>query len=114
MEGDKNTEASKWLQGNNNPSALASNRFGTTQKALVFVEKLYELGAQKVLIDNIFNEESRIESEGGPYADSIIVELPTDPDKRTKLYELYNAEALNEGFEETEDDGADSLTFWWD
>ncbi|MBU0975251.1 MAG: hypothetical protein ABIE03_05355 [Patescibacteria group bacterium] len=114
MDNNTNPEAREWLKSNKNPSAFASNRFGSTGEALAFIEKLYELGAEKVLIDNIFDEESRIEKEGGPYADSILIKMPNDPVKRSSLYKVYNSEAVNEGFEEIEGEGSNSLTLWWD
>jgi hypothetical protein len=43
-------EALEWLRKNKNISALASNRFGPTEEAVKFVEELYALGAEKVII----------------------------------------------------------------
>ena len=43
-------EALDWLGSNPNPYALAGNRFTSTEDALIFVEKLYEYGAVKVLV----------------------------------------------------------------
>ncbi|MBA9027443.1 hypothetical protein [Peribacillus huizhouensis] len=71
-------EALEWLKSNNNSSALASDRFGETVNAIKFVEKLYELGVLKVNVIGIQDEPERIEDEGGPYATSLIVDLPKD------------------------------------
>ena len=110
-------EALNWLKNNNNPSALASNRFGETINAIKFVEKLYELGAVKVSVTGIWDEPERIEEEGGPYGSTLIVELPQDKNKREKILEVYNEEIeendLNDG-EESEGLSKDILAFWWD
>jgi len=110
-------EALEWLKSNNNPSALSSNRFGETINAIEFVEKLYELGAIKVSVVGILDEPERVEEEGGPYASTLIVELPTDINKREKIIEIYNKEIdendLNDG-EESEGLNKNILAFWWD
>ncbi|MBU8878881.1 hypothetical protein BGM26_07765 [Bacillus sp. FJAT-29790] len=95
-------EALEWLNNNNNPSALASNRFGETVNAIKFVEKLYELGAIKVNVIGILDEAERIEDEGGPYATSLIVDLPQDKEKRNKIIAFYKKEMEEQGIEEGE------------
>ncbi|WP_028390843.1 hypothetical protein [Bacillus cihuensis] len=85
-------EALEWLKSNNNSSALASDRFGETVNAIKFVEKLYELGVSKVNVIGIQDEPERIEDEGGPYATSLIVDLPKDNEKRNKIIEFYKKE----------------------
>src|SRR5882762_3938180 len=79
---DSGPEAWKWLRTNQNPSALASNRFGSTQDALEFVDKLYAVGAKRVMVpkDSIQDDKQTIEREGGPYADALIVELDPETD----------------------------------
>ena len=74
-------EALAWLESNPNPYALAGNRFHSTEDAIAFVEMLYEAGAVEVLVTNIYDEDWRIEAEGGPYADSLIIHLPQDSEK---------------------------------
>ncbi|MED1466926.1 hypothetical protein [Bacillus salipaludis] len=95
-------EALKWLKNNKNPSALASDRFGETPYAIKFVEKLYELGALKVNVIGILDENERIEEEGGPYATALIVDIPQDEDKRDKLIKFYKKEMEEQGIEEGE------------
>lgn len=111
----KSYEALEWLKGNNNPSALSSNRFGNTLNAIEFVDKLYDLGAVKVSVGGIFDEPERIEEEGGPYATSLMVELPNNPEKREKVIELYNKEAEELGYDKVKDyEITEILEFWWD
>jgi hypothetical protein len=81
-----NPEARAWLTSNDNPSALATNRFHTTARALAFVYELYEAGALDVLIDNIAPEVRR--EEDGPHADSLIVRLPDGARQRRELIEM--------------------------
>ena len=111
----KNPEAIAWLKSNKNLDPLAGNRFKNKAEALEFVEKLYEYGAISVSIAGIFDEEERVKKEGGPYADTLIVQLPKDPDKRKKLFEVYNDEIKKEGYHQVaEDEGEKSIVFWWD
>lgn len=110
-------EALEWLIGNNNLSALASDRFGETINAIKFVEKLYELGAVKVSVVGIWNEPERIEKEGGPYASTLLVELPNDTKKRERILKIYNKEIEENGFDEDEEfEGCNEniIEFWWD
>jgi hypothetical protein len=95
-------EALEWLRHNQNPSALASDRFGDTANANKFIEKLYELGALKVNVIGILDEPERIEEEGGPYATALIVDLPQDEDKRYKISKFYKKEMEEQGIEEGE------------
>ena len=98
----KSFEALEWLKSNNNPSALASDRFGETINSIQFVEKLYELGATKESVIGIFDEPERLEDEGGPYATSLIVDLPQENEKRNKIIEFYKKEMEEQGISEGE------------
>jgi hypothetical protein len=107
-------EAIDWLESNPSPYALAGNRFYSTEDAIAFVEKLYEAGATEVFVTNIYDEDWRIEAEGGPYADTLIVHLPQDSEKRKKLFQISNDEAVREGFSPERDVGQETLLLWWD
>ncbi|NLM49961.1 MAG: hypothetical protein GX196_03295 [Clostridiaceae bacterium] len=113
---DKMFEALEWLRNNKNPSAFATNRFEETENAINFVEKLYELGAEEIFVANIYDDPEFFEDEGGPYADTLIVKLPEDEEKRDKILEIYNYEKeeydLNYGDDYYDDE--DTLVFWWD
>lgn len=120
MESDeymRTYEALSWLENNNNPSAFSSNRFRKTDSAIAFIRDLYACGAAEVLISNIMDEPWRIEEEGGPYADVLIVKLPADHAQQENLIKLYQKECrdyfCNEGIEEAGQRG-ETLTFWWD
>lgn len=108
-------EAREWLTHNPNPWPFAGNRFAGPHEALIFVNLLYELGAVRVLVDNIFDEAWRIEENGGPYADTLIVELPEDVEARAKLHELHEVEIVEkQGLELDRYLEEDTLIFWWD
>jgi hypothetical protein len=107
-------EAREWLESNPNPYALAGNRFDSTEEALAFVEALYEAGAQQVWVTGIYDEDWRIEAEGGPYADTLIVRLPAKADARRALFKIAGEEAVREGFSPDRDTGQDELLLWWD
>ena len=107
-------EARAWLRNNRNESALASNRFGPSSEARAFVDSLYQNGAVKVTVDNIMDEPDRIEEEGGPYADTLIVQLPEEKNRRDALFEIHRVESQREGFDFTPDQGQQHLLFWWD
>lgn len=107
-------EARAWLESNPNPYAFAGNRFASTEEALAFVNTLYEAGALKVYVTGIYDEKWRIDAEGGPYADTLIVRLPSDTESRKILFEISNEEAVSEGFLPEKDTGQEELLLWWD
>jgi len=110
-------EALTWLEGNQNPSAFSSNRFKDTADAIAFVRTLYGSGAKEVLISNILDEPWRIEEEGGPYADLMLVVLPSDKAQQEQVIRIYHAECskyfCNDGNAEAGIRG-DTLMLWWD
>ena len=89
---DQAYEALDWLENNDNPAALAGNRFIDTQEAIDFVQALYDAGAQQVVVTSIFDEQWRINADGGPYADTLVVELPADSAQREDILEIYRRE----------------------
>jgi hypothetical protein len=107
-------EAVAWLTSNENPYSFASNRFSSTDEAILFVEKLYARGAVQVLVTGIYDEAWRIEAEGGPYADTLIIILPEEKGARLDLFEIANDEAKREGFASEKDTGQEELMLWWD
>jgi hypothetical protein len=106
-----NPEACAWLLSNYNPSALPTNKFQTTARALAFVYELYAAGAMEVLIDNIMDDVRP--NDGGPYADSLIVRLPDDGHQRWRLIERCHWEVEGEA-DGTCHERGDSLYLWWD
>lgn len=112
-------EAREWLAKNGNPSPLAGNRFGSREEAQQFVESLYAAGAVTVHVSMIHDEPWRIEQEGGPYAESLLVKLPDQTTARAKILAIAEEEMRNEGFLE-DDEGLEdkvseeSISLWWD
>lgn len=111
-------EAKSWLQENQNKYALAGNRFAGTEDAINFVNKLYDLGAVKVVIssDSIYNDKDRIEKEGGPYADAIVVTMPSSESQKAALFEIFKKEAVSQGMEFNSDTDVknNKVFIWWD
>ena len=96
---------------------MASNRFSDTQEAIDFVQTLYNKGAQQVSVTSILDEQWRINDEGGPYADTLIVELPIDSAQREDLLELYRRECAEYecNFGDAESGiSEDRVALWWD
>lgn len=114
LEGMRKLPALAWLEANRNPYALASNRFGPTAKAREFINELLRLGAVQVYVADPMEEERRLKLEGGPYADTLIVELPKDKAARSALFKVFAAEAKREGFDPEPDKGQDQVLLWWD
>jgi len=106
--------AHDWLRNNKNTSAVATNRFGSTSNAIEFVDELLQAGATQVYVVSRFYESERVAAEGGPYADELIVQLPSNPVQRAKLFEILAKELGSEGFDLPVDTGQSTETLWWD
>jgi hypothetical protein len=109
-------EASTWLGANWSPSAFASNRFGTTQAAIAFVEQLYAAGAEAVAIDNVM---MLPDHDWTPYADTLIVKLPEEASRRRDLFDLMEhvGKPDEDGPDFADlliDSGQDRVRLWWD
>jgi hypothetical protein len=104
-------EARAWLRSNSNSSALATNKFDNTARALAFVDGLYAAGATEVLIDNIFEE--HIAREGGPYADSLIIRFGRDSLAGHRLLKICE-HAIGGEADGRVDHGVDEIRIWWD
>ncbi|REK12937.1 MAG: hypothetical protein DWQ37_09935 [Planctomycetota bacterium] len=100
-------EARRWLKGNESESALASNRFGPTDEALRFVNELYRAGATRVVVPSDAISDDGVER----YADALVVELPSNPDKRSRVLAICERELRRQGLDP--DDG-DQVYLWWD
>jgi len=107
-------DADAWLRANWSASAFASNRFGTTVRALEFVQQLHSAGAVGVWIDNTMMLPNH---DWTPYADTLIVTLPEDPAKRSALFDLM--EHVGKPDEDGDDEplidsGQKEVRLWWD
>jgi len=103
-------EALAWLQRSDNESALASNRFGPTSKALQFVRALYSAGAVRVIVPEQCITKDDIET----YADGLVVTLPTEPAKRAEVWRLCAAELAREFGQRPDEPDEDEVLLWWD
>ena len=115
-------EAIEWLDNNKNDCAFASNRFHSTGYAKCFIQELYEAGAITVAIprESILSEPWRIEQYGGPYADTILVKLPKEPEKRHALWQICDAEYRRENKDDWPEydpsyiPSRGHIDLWWD
>jgi hypothetical protein len=111
---ERGSEAREWLRANWSGSALASNRFQDTAQALAFVEQLYGAGAQEVRVDHVmFLHNDR----WAPYADALIVDLPTHDARRSGLFELIEGTGRPDEHDRLgplRDSGQKSVRLWWD
>jgi hypothetical protein len=104
-------EARSWLRTNPNRSALATNRFGNTERALAFVDALYARGATEVLVDD-----PGVDSTGEPYADTLIVKFEEWGNAQHRIEQFCEAEGpgdLPPG-DFTMDWTNGGLRLWWD
>jgi SMI1 / KNR4 family (SUKH-1) len=102
-------EARAWLRRNRNPAALGANHFGGTDAGRQFVDELYALGAAKVLIPE--NSIQKNDDEG-PYADALVVLLPTDAVARAQLCSRCEQELdLPEPIDPND---PNPIYLWWD
>jgi hypothetical protein len=107
-------EARTWLEQNSNDHCFAGSRFYDKQEALDFVQRLYQLGALVVLVDNISDEPYRLREQGGPYADTFNVYLPAEPQVRAEIRAVFEHElAERQGLELKRYEFGDLLIFWW-
>lgn len=103
-------EARAWLTVHREGFAFAVNRFGRTENALAFVEALYAEGATEILIDD-----PRVDSEGGPHADTLLVGYSGDCDIRWRLERFCEREGPGEVPDDfTLHQHGDVLRLWWD
>jgi len=113
----------KFMQGNELPAVealaylktrtLAPNRFKNAESAVQFVDELYRLGAAKVMVDHIRKAGL---NEQAIYADTLVVTLPVEPEKRKMIFDICAREEREEWQSETEatkDRGQKRLEFLW-
>ena len=110
-------EALSWLRNNRNESALATNRFNSTAKAIEAVKRLYAAGATEVKVGPVLDEPERIKRDGGPYTSSLVVTFPRErtkeillvikslqPDEGGDAKDVYLSDKTHEP----------TLRLWWD
>jgi hypothetical protein len=105
-------DAAEWLRANPSPHAFASNRFPTTQDAITFVERLCDIGATSVTVDNIMFLPG---DNWLPYADTLIVSPPEGAARR-RLFEFIEQDGApdEDAGEAFADRGQSPVRLWWD
>jgi hypothetical protein len=111
-------EANAWLMENKNDAALASNHFGTTNSARMFVKNLYQSGANSVIVPDscIYNDLERIEKERGPYANCLVVKMPPEAEKWEPVLAICKKELDQEykNLDLRKEVNEGHLFLWWD
>ena len=107
-------EALKWLKENKNQFAFASNHFNSTNEAIEFVNLLYSSGAKEVKIsgETIRDDKNTITMEGGPYADGLVVILPSDKSTANMILEICRKES-DPGYDKPQIEN-NMIFLWWD
>jgi hypothetical protein len=96
-------EALSWLTGGGADTFRNPGELPTTEESIELVCKLYEFGAVTVMAVEIAAD-ADIENTG-----NLVVELPTDPQKRHQLFAWEARHARVTGFDPEEDRGQLSL-----
>lgn len=103
-------EALAWLRGNENESALASNRFLETGNAIRFVNELYSAGATEVIVpDDAIVPDGELK-----YADALVVKLPDDGTQRRRVLDVCAPEMARQGASPEEVGNETQVYLWWD
>ena len=108
-------EARPWLAANKNKQPIASERFKTRAAAKAFIDLLYKNGAVAVKVTDVDDSDETIEGEGGPYASTLVVDLPSQAGRRKKLFAMCAAEAARySDYDCTNEPDVTQLTFNWE
>src|SRR5262245_2243569 len=100
-------EALEWLRGGSEESFRNLGEMGA-EESIAFVERLYDLGAKRVLAVEID------EYAGGANTGHVLVQLPADDRARENLFGLERDQAEAHGFDRTPDEGQEYLYFKMD
>jgi hypothetical protein len=91
-------EAREWLRANSDASFRNLGEM-EVDESIEFVQRLYDLGAEKVLAVEID------EYPEGANTGHLLVQLPAADDARERLFAFEREHAESHGFEGTPDDG---------
>jgi len=107
-------EVREWLAGNRRENPIAVNHFWTRAEAERFIDQLYSAGAERVWAENIAYHDA--EEWGGPYTDSLTVELPREGEARARVIALCNQHCMADASTGAQflDSGQPLLQLWWD
>lgn len=108
-----NMDALKFFKDNKNEYCFASNHFDSSEAALKFVKKLYNLGALDVVVSGIYDEDWRIKEEGGPYADTLMITLPKSKNDRLNIQAAIFKERPDE-VSNIDWNTSKTVRLWWD
>jgi hypothetical protein len=107
MLSTRKAEALEWLRGSGETSVRNLGEMGE-EESLQFVQRLYELGAAKVLAVEI---EDFHQVGNDQTTNHLLVQLPMDIPARARLFEFGTRHAESEGFDGESDRGQEYLYF---
>ena len=90
---DSGPEAKEWLTNQAATHGFAPNRFAIKDEAISFVQGFYDAGAAEVFIpsDGIRDYRALRSGVGGATANSMVITLPPDEEKRKSVVAAYLA-----------------------
>jgi len=104
----KKAEALSWLQiPDGKLRDFGKDPDYSGQDAVKFVNDLYARGAVSVYAVDIASDANIEETR------TLILKLPSDPDKRRKLFEIEAEVSRGGGFDPMPDDGQHYMLLWW-
>ena len=111
MINKKIVEVNKWLKDNKNYCPFASNKF-EREEFEKFIKDLEDLGIKNIMVTGILEEPDRIKEEGGPYADTLYIDLPhTETELKLAFVFIMKKQPDECWFT---DNSLTTLRLWWD
>jgi hypothetical protein len=107
LKSPSQSEALSWLQ-NAGDEVRTLGELSSNEESVSLVENLYSLGAVKVLAVEIDHYPE------GQNSGKLIVELPSDPQKRAQLFRSVGEHVERRGFERDKDTDQCHLFLWLD
>lgn len=98
-------EALSWLQAGGPDDERSIGGCETNQESIQLVQDLYDLGASHVLAVNIRSNRN----ETGQYTGKLVVELPSEPEQRQRLFDWCKQQGDSLGFTPNPDRGESHL-----
>jgi len=111
VEKERTEEVNFWLKNNKNVDPFAANKF-EREEFEKFVKEMEEAKITNILVTGILDDEDRIKEEGGPYADTLYITLPTTEMELKKAFMLIMGQSPDEC--SFIDETLTTLRLWWD
>lgn len=100
----RKAEAGRWLSGSSFTQRRALGEFRGVKPSVVLVEKLYALGAEKVIAVDI-----KTNPNGSQRTEKLILRLPSDARARGAIFKWCNRRGGKVGYSPERDNGEEHL-----